>query len=334
LRRLAARLGLACVSGLVGFGLVELGLRAKHGVPLPERLPILEVRANALRGWEMTPSVTHYTYLHPVRVNALGLRGPEVEPKRPGERRILCVGDSLTYGQGVADPDTVPALLESLLTAEDAPVTVVNGGLRAYATHQELGILYELGEAIQPDEVLLFWYWNDLEQRDIQETYDRLVESGPIAFDVGEPFDTWQGLLWRCRQVLRRSATLNLLHERLFPRTGSNWDEAFIERGFERLERYLDHFVTTTEALGASFRVVLVPDAGAFGGGGKSGALTDRARELAESKGIETIDLRPALSEWIAEHGYAPILPYDGHFNAQGNACLAEALAELLERAE
>jgi hypothetical protein len=137
----------------------EIAVRVLAGSPLAERLPVMMVRANPRRGWEMVPG-EHYTYQHRVQVNSLGLRGPELAAKRPGERRILFLGDSLTYGQGVADDETVPAALERAL-AERAPQqrwSVVNAGCRAYGTSHELGLLAELGARIQPDVVLLGWY--------------------------------------------------------------------------------------------------------------------------------------------------------------------------------
>ena len=326
-RRRLARSALVALSALAGFTVVELYVRAEHGAPLPERLPILEVQANRHRGWEMVPGDVHYTYLHPVHVNSLGLRGPELPEKQDGERRILCLGDSLTYGQGVADEATIPAYLEELLTTPDRPVTVVNGGLRAYATHQELALLRELGPTVAPDEVLLLWYWNDLEERDITRTYAKLSASGPIAFDVGDPLGAWQRFLWRARQPIRRSAVLNLLHERFAPREWSNWDDGFVEEGFTKLEGYLDGFRETCAELDASFRIVLMPDPTGLDGASLSGRLTERALELFEQEGIERLDLRPTLGAWMAEHGRAPILPHDGHFDAEGNRVLAEAIA-------
>ena len=48
------------------------------------------VRANAARGYEMIPGTDHFTYLHPVHVNAFGLRGPERAPLGAAEVRVLC----------------------------------------------------------------------------------------------------------------------------------------------------------------------------------------------------------------------------------------------------
>jgi hypothetical protein len=93
-RRRRKRL-LALVIALGASALVaESAVRLVVGAPLAERLPVMMVRANPQRGWEMVPG-EHYTYQHRVRVNSLGLRGPELGTKALGERRILFLGDSL-----------------------------------------------------------------------------------------------------------------------------------------------------------------------------------------------------------------------------------------------
>ncbi|HEY8241558.1 MAG TPA: hypothetical protein VIH35_08925, partial [Kiritimatiellia bacterium] len=47
--------------------------------------------------------------LSPSHVNNLGLRGPDVAPADLSRRVILCLGDSVAFGYGVADGDTWPA---------------------------------------------------------------------------------------------------------------------------------------------------------------------------------------------------------------------------------
>src|SRR5476649_159765 len=64
-------------------------------------------------------------------LNVWGYRGPTVGRKQPGERRIVMVGESTTFGYGVHWQEAVPAVLQDLLRRHDAsakPVTVVNLG--------------------------------------------------------------------------------------------------------------------------------------------------------------------------------------------------------------
>ena len=71
-----------------------------------------------------------------VRINALGLRGPEVAPKRPGVFRVLVFGDSYAFGVGVDEENVLTSELERLLS-EDAlsgvEVEVLNLGVAGYS---------------------------------------------------------------------------------------------------------------------------------------------------------------------------------------------------------
>ncbi|MEO0651848.1 MAG: SGNH/GDSL hydrolase family protein, partial [Planctomycetota bacterium] len=256
-RASAVAIGLSA-AGLGG----EVLARARLVHPLPERLPLMEVRAHPTRGWEMVPSRDHFTYDKPVRVNALGLRGPEVEAKAPGELRVLALGDSMVYGQGVPEDGTLPHLLERRLEQHlERPVTVVNGGLRAYDTLLELALLEELGPAIDPDLVVLFWYGNDFATRDPEGAAARLERSGPIAFDLGQPAEGSAMLKWRLVQLARRSVLAMALQDARQRRFGDQRWLAAADWMLPKVPDWFDRFYRLCDQLGAR-GVVMVSPAG------------------------------------------------------------------------
>src|SRR5439155_18563168 len=116
---------------------VELLLRIVVGAPVPDatfsilRSPYYRIDTNL--GWRPNPNVhgVHNQegyFKSSVSTNSLGLRGPEVsKDKKPGEKRVLLVGDSFTWGWGVNDDQTFAACLEHLLVG----VKVINLGLTA-----------------------------------------------------------------------------------------------------------------------------------------------------------------------------------------------------------
>lgn len=71
-----------------------------------------------------------------VRTNRLNLRDYEVSPKRDNEYRILCLGDSFTFGVGVNLKNTYVKVLERLLNKESQRYTVINGGGHPFLTSQ------------------------------------------------------------------------------------------------------------------------------------------------------------------------------------------------------
>ncbi len=322
-RRWRKRLIAAALSLGLSFLLVELVARALFGVPLPERLPLLRVQANDQRGWEMVPGELHYTYEEAVTINALGLRGPELGPKREGELRLLALGDSLVYGQGVADDQTLPAHLEREL---GAPWTVVNAGHRAYDTAQEIGLLEELGEELAPDVVVLFWYRNDFLEREIGPTAERLRASGPISFDVGRPLEGATLWKWRAKQLARRSTLVMTLYDRVKKKHG---DQIARETpaGLERLDGYLDRFVAQCERLGARPLVCAIPGPDRLAEEDLERSPDREVLELAREHGLFARDLLPALLALREATGSIPTVPFDGHYAGPSNEALARAVA-------
>ena len=83
-------------------------------------------------------TLTSRPYLGPdgrveYRINSLGLRGEEVSPEKPSNLyRALCIGDSITFGEGVHEQDTYSAKLvghlEARLGREVEVVTVGSAG--------------------------------------------------------------------------------------------------------------------------------------------------------------------------------------------------------------
>ena len=318
---------------ILAFVVVELAVRWKVGAPMPERLPILRVQANAYRGWEMVPGEDHYTYQHPVSINALGLRGAEIPEEVGAERRVLCLGDSLVYGQGVGDEETLPAHLEKQLepSAEGgATWRAINAGLRAYSTNQEIGLLEELGARLSPEMVVLFWFWNDYRERPVQVTHDNLAAWGPVAFDTSAAMEGWPLWRWRGLQLLRRSAAVMFAWDQIKYRGGSFPPAAVLQTSLERLREHLLRMKQLCTELDSRPWIALVPDSGAIVGTHPSEEFRAQAGELAREVGIEVIDLLPALKELQRASGRLPVLPFDGHYTSEANAAMARVVARFL----
>jgi lysophospholipase L1-like esterase len=97
-----------------------------------------------------------------VRINADGLRDDEHRHERDGRRRIAFLGDSLTFGWGVAQDATFAAILQRTLGAR-APTEIINFGTGNYNTSQEVALFVDKGLAYHPDEVVVFYFINDAE---------------------------------------------------------------------------------------------------------------------------------------------------------------------------
>jgi hypothetical protein len=86
-------------------------------------------------GFLMKPSQLVYTYGIPVRINSLGLRGPEVSDPKPSNcKRIVFIGDSVTYGGGhIPEQKLFCRRVESQARCAGINVEVVNVSAPAWS---------------------------------------------------------------------------------------------------------------------------------------------------------------------------------------------------------
>lgn len=93
------------------------------------------------------------------RISRQGLRDVEhAAEKESGRQRILVLGDSFMYGDGVAIEETMPRQLAGL--KPDAEI--INAGVRGYDLGQEYLYYRTRGHAFDPDLVILAFFINDL----------------------------------------------------------------------------------------------------------------------------------------------------------------------------
>jgi hypothetical protein len=130
--------------------------------------------------WSLEPNLNNVEFLPQpggppnsfrVNTNELGLRNPPIGPKA-GRYRILCIGDSTTFGQYVEDHESWPAQLQALLDPDADQIEVINAGLIGATSFQGLAYLIHRGFELEPDLVIATYgfndrgRWNGLQDRD------------------------------------------------------------------------------------------------------------------------------------------------------------------------
>ncbi len=144
--------GLCRLTGLGGVILYRRGLYHAH--------------SDAQLGYGLTPGHQGRSYNTRVEINEHGFRQPAFAIERPSRvYRVVCVGDSFTFGMGVQQEDSWPAHLEARLSPPPGyeRVEVINAGVPGYNLHQyvrqiELKIL-----ALAPHLIIMGLVENDLE---------------------------------------------------------------------------------------------------------------------------------------------------------------------------
>jgi hypothetical protein len=116
---------------------------------------------DSVRGWAIAPSLEHVAVFDGSVLNstARGVRGTADIPyeRVSGKHRILVLGDSYTFGEGVSDDETYASALGRLL----ANTEVVNLGVHGYGHDQMLEYLRTEGVKYHPDVVILGYVWFD-----------------------------------------------------------------------------------------------------------------------------------------------------------------------------
>lgn len=92
--------------------------------------------------------------------NRLGYRDVDHDP-RERRRRLVWLGDSVSFGLGVDQDRTFVDLLQKRLAAAEPPLDVVNLAIFAYHTGNEVDALREDGLPLRPELVVVQFYMND-----------------------------------------------------------------------------------------------------------------------------------------------------------------------------
>jgi lysophospholipase L1-like esterase len=76
--------------------------------------------------------------------------------------RVLVLGDSFTFGDGVAAEEVWTAVMERTLRDRRVEILVFNAGVEGYNTRSEAHYLFELEPVLKPDVVVLGFVANDV----------------------------------------------------------------------------------------------------------------------------------------------------------------------------
>lgn len=318
LARLAASLG-ACIALLcVG----ECALRAR----VPDN-GVTPFRAGTLPGLasELRPGfVTRYRGFD-VSLNSSGFRGPDFPPRRAGELRVALVGDSFTFGNGVAFEDTLGERLARELTRLGRPAVVFNCGVPGYNAAHAAITARERALALDLDLLVYVFFANDLEPSPERHEVppDAVIDNlhgFPLRSALGQ---------WCAVHVKRALAGLGVDVD---ARTRAAWHANLEQGGRSRLEAALDELAAACAARGVPLVVAVYPflappETNPF-------AEVDAfAAAACAARGLACVELREAFPADAGLYEYWSST-WDSHPDGAGHQRAAEVLApRLLELA-
>lgn len=322
---------------------LESFARITVGVPLKEKLPLLSVKADQDIGWVMVPSDEHYTYKYPVKLNKLGLRDSEISPKHPREYRILALGDSHIYGQGVGENGLLTSVLEQELNKSKKRTcyfNVINMGVRAYSTNNEAAILEKVGVGLEPEHVILFFYINDFIPVNIANRYRRFSGMDWYMFDLsGKPTEQVVKK-WKVVQLFRSSAFLMWVYD-LY--RGWSSDSNYINRmllgelddetrnNIENTVESMEKIRSLADEYGFRLTLAVIPVAAQVTQTFPDQLYQGTLEAYAANAGLDYVDLLPDLRLHHSQYQDAITIPFDGHYNSQGHRVMASSMLDYLD---
>lgn len=270
------------------------------------------------------PSGDDRGYLKPdgkisYRINEQGYRGGSLSvAKTDGLYRVVCLGDSITFGEGVREEDTYPVRLETLLGASmpGRTVQVVNAGVQGYGTREEAALFFARCEKLKPDVVTLGFFLNDA--TDFGETIrqnDERVRDLPLS-GLASLSKIWE-------MIERRSRAVEL-QEQYFETTR----RSFNGESWQIAKQLLAMMQQQSKKDGFRFVVVLFPMLWELDGPYPFEDLHARIAAACQEAGCEWIDLLPVLRGRRAESLW--VHPTDQHPNEIVHALAAERIASIL----
>ncbi|MBI1813325.1 hypothetical protein HY285_03695 [Candidatus Peregrinibacteria bacterium] len=155
LRNIVINTALVLASILVFFGGGELLLRFTVANPNPVPPGIYRSNPDPAISYELKPNLRKFpAFRGTVTTDERGFRSPPIDPKKP---TIAMLGDSITFGFGVNDDQT----LASRLAASFPTFNVVNTGVAGYALAQEVRTFREKFLPLRPSLLILTFHPQD-----------------------------------------------------------------------------------------------------------------------------------------------------------------------------
>lgn len=269
-------------------------------------------------------------------INSLGYRGPEFQRIRPPHViRILCLGDSGTFGQFVNDDETFSANLERMLREEGDSVEVINGGVPGTTIVDQVEIL-KRSMSLAPDIVILTFSENDITDLEAEPSqFSALAENRRVKGRTGlktvyelvrdtalfnyflkvrATWNTYSAPHVSTGVPISKPQDSETQHEQLWANYSLHL-ETMLQYLSSRNIRFIFNGYPTHQRIGPD---TFTDD--------RSRVQLNRAEALARSMGITTVSLLPAFQETGLTKEELYHLPYAGHANRRGYLIQAKAL--------
>ena len=286
--------------------------------------PIYRASDDPELSYELIPSHTATAYGATITTNSVGFRSSEL-PSRTGVRPLVILGDSVVFGFGVADNQTIGQYVQKRIPA----MAVLSAGVSGYNITQERALYERRIKPMQPSALILVFMPNDMDETFkldeegyfrprsdsdprtyVQKLDDDLRKPGTLPI----PFKTFLQLHSAFFTFLER--TTKSFSFRSHDTARSIFDDPITDT---QIDEYLAEFRRLSDIAGAIPKMLVIwPEQNLHL------RTRERLKGVAKEEGFVTVD----LYEIYGNH--YETLGWDGHPSARTNERTAEIIVDAM----
>jgi lysophospholipase L1-like esterase len=298
-----------------------------------------------------------------VSINSMGLRGREFSiNKPPGVYRLLCLGDSITFGFGINSEEQVfTSILEDELNnmGTSKKFEVINGGIGGTTISDQYAFLQKKCLKINPDLVILTFCRNDVDELANTSAFEEIetyVAQKRGTFAIIEKTNTYKLManVYRLMVVLNKALRKRLSAKwgawykkisRLLARKQNNYAADNIRAAKQRIEerkqrrkllwaKYKDYLSKMKSVLKQKdikfvLAVVLFDNPLLKDREAKNAQINSTLQQYAEELDIPMINYSSVFNHKVQEENLT-FAPVDPHPSAYGHKMMAQSLKNFL----
>jgi lysophospholipase L1-like esterase len=270
-----------------------------------------------------------------IKFNSLGLRDEEFNFNEQYDYKILVLGDSVAFGNGVRFEDMSLKILEDKFKKDfqNKKIRVIKAGIPGYGTLKELLYFKHFGYKFKPDLVITIFVGNDLLEN-TKKDYHKVV-NGYLVLDADKSISKIRVFLntksqlycFFKKKIFSHAGVQDLLYKIFYGSKCTKDNElenSTFKGNLEVTKNYLHQLDEAVKSYGIKHIVILTP-------GGDQLDLNQRISEFCRQNNIDAFDTTSEFLDYAKKSKTRLYFKSDPHFNIEGNRVFAEIIYESLK---